>query len=433
MNGTWKKSITTCGIIVSVAIGAMAFAGAPPEYTIVDLGIIDPGDVGVQGLRVSEGGVAVGRTFGFSNQAFSWTQGGGLLPLPNLAPRPFAAANGANDNNIVVGTAAATFFGTNPLPVIWTNGVVAPLPLPVGETIGRANDVNASVTAVGSVDGGIAEQAVMYTGNAGGSAAVIDAVAIDGSTMKTAFSINDDGIVVGIGTDPNNAARNVGCVYNSNTDRLTEVGALPGANGALCFHISNAGHVVGGSMQNQGASQPFIWTETDGMTQIPLPPATSQGSARGVNSDGWAVGTAGGAFAVPFLYDGTTTYAVQALIPVGSGWDLSMNTSSSALGISEDGIIVGTGIFNGETRAYAAIPVDTAPPCPTDCAPDNGDGTFGNGETNIDDLLAVINSFGDPGGPCDSAPDNGDGTFGNNTVNIDDLLNVINNFGQCPA
>ncbi|MEM7228365.1 MAG: hypothetical protein AAF432_06055 [Planctomycetota bacterium] len=75
---------------------------------------------------------------------------------------------------------------------------------------------------------------------------------------------------------------------------------------------------------------------------------------------------------------------------------------------------------------------DDAPPCPWDCAPDNGDGTFGNQTVNIDDLLNVINAFGDPGGPCDNAPDNGDGTFGNGTINIDDLLGVINNFGDCP-
>ncbi|MEM7227904.1 MAG: DapH/DapD/GlmU-related protein [Planctomycetota bacterium] len=71
--------------------------------------------------------------------------------------------------------------------------------------------------------------------------------------------------------------------------------------------------------------------------------------------------------------------------------------------------------------------------CPADCAPQNPDGTIGNGQVNIDDLLAVINSFGDPGGPCDSAPDNGDGTFGNGQINIDDLLATINAFGPCPV
>ncbi|MEM7229900.1 MAG: hypothetical protein AAF432_13905 [Planctomycetota bacterium] len=73
-------------------------------------------------------------------------------------------------------------------------------------------------------------------------------------------------------------------------------------------------------------------------------------------------------------------------------------------------------------------------PCRGDCAPDNGDGTFGNGVINIDDLLKLINDFGTcptTGCPCDSAPDNGDGTFGNGVINIDDLLYAINNFGVC--
>jgi hypothetical protein len=43
-----------------------------------------------------------------------------------------------------------------------------------------------------------------------------------------------------------------------------------------------------------------------------------------------------------------------------------MNTSSSALGISDNGIIVGTGVFNGATHAYAMVPGGTTPtPTPT--------------------------------------------------------------------
>jgi len=70
--------------------------------------------------------------------------------------------------------------------------------------------------------------------------------------------------------------------------------------------------------------------------------------------------------------------------------------------------------------------------CPADCSPDNGDGTYGNGVVNVDDLFAVLQSFDAAGGPCDIAPDNGDGTFGNGIVNIDDLLAVLDAFGDCP-
>ena len=152
-------------------------------------------------------------------------------------------------------------------------------------------------------------------------------------------------------------ARNVGMVYDIGSSSAFEVGALPGANGALAFGISNTGYVVGSSMQNQGSGLPFRWSQSTGMTAIPLPAGTTQGSARAVNSNGWAVGTASSAFAIPFLYDGSATYRLADLIPAGTGWDLSTNTSSSALGISDNGVIVGTGVLNGQTRAYAMVPV----------------------------------------------------------------------------
>ena len=119
-------------------------------------------------------------------------------------------------------------------------------------------------------------------------------------------------------------------------------------------------------MLNQGPGMPFIWSDNGGMVAIPLAAGTSEGSARAVNSAGWVVGDDSSAFSIPFLYDGTTTYRLADLIPPNSGWDLSMNTSSSALGISEDGVIVGTGVHNGETHAYAMVPATPTPtPTPT--------------------------------------------------------------------
>lgn len=329
-------------------------SGAAPQYQIFDIGVVQMGDTASQGFRVSTGGVAVGRSVrSGAAQAFSWTAGGGIVGLPNLAGRAFCVSNGANNTGTVVGTCATTLFGSSRLPTVWQNGAVSQLPLPSGETLGDANDVNASGAAVGSAGSGSLQRAVVYSG---GNATVITQTTANGSFFVTAFGINDSGRVVGQGIDPNNAARNVGMVYDIGSSSAFEVGALPNANGALAFDVSNAGHVVGASMQNQGSGLPFIWTQGTGMTAIPLPTGTTQGSARGVNSSGWAVGTASSAFAIPFLYDGTNTYRLQDLIPANSGWDLSMNTSSSALGISDGGVIVGTGVFNGQTRAYAMVP-----------------------------------------------------------------------------
>ena len=252
---------------------------------------------------------------------------------------------------------------------MWQNGAVSQLPLPPGETLGDANSVNASSVAVGSVDGGSLQRGAIYSG---GSGTIITQTTANGSFFVTAFGINDSGRVVGQGIDPMNAARNVGIVYDIGQNMAFEVGALPGLNGALAFGVSNTGYVVGSSMLNQGSGLPFIWSDQGGMVAIPLASGTSQGSARAVNSAGWVVGNDSSAFSIPFLYDGTNTYRLADLIPPNSGWDLSMNTSSSADGISEDGVIVGTGVHNGETHAYAMVPVAPSPtptPSPTATPP----------------------------------------------------------------
>src|SRR5438067_8802735 len=335
-----------------------------PQYRIYDIGVIDLSDDASQGFGVSHGGIAVGRSIRTGgSQAFTWTLNGGIVGLPNLAGRSYAVSNSANDNGVVVGTAASTLFGTSRLPVIWQNGAVSQLPLPPGETLGEANSVNASSVAVGSVDAGTLQRGVIYSG---GSATIITHTTANGSFFVTAFGINDSGRVAGQGIDPNNAARNVGIVYDIGQSMAFEVGALPGMNGALAFGVSNTGYVVGSSMLNQGSGLPFMWSDQGGIVAIPLASGTSEGSARAVNSAGWVVGNDSSAFSIPFLYDGTITYRLADLIPPNSGWDLSMNTSSSALGISEDGVIVGTGVHNGETHAYAMVPSKPTPtPTPT--------------------------------------------------------------------
>ena len=368
-------TIKSVSDVRSVAIAAallclVAVAAAratTPQYQIYDIGVIDAGDTASQGFGVSDGGIAVGRSIRTGgSQAFTWTLNGGIIGLPNLAGRSHAVSNSANDNGVVVGTAATTLFGTSRLPVIWQNGSVSQLPLPPGETLGDANSVNASNVAVGSVDGGSLQRGAIYSG---GSGTIITQTTANGSFFVTAFGINDSGRVVGQGIDPQNAARNVGIVYDIGQNMAFEVGALPGLNGALAFGVSNTGYVVGSSMLNQGSGLPFIWSDQGGMVAIPLASGTSQGSARAVNSAGWVVGNDSSAFSIPFLYDGTNTYRLADLIPPNSGWDLSMNTSSSALGISENGIIVGTGVHNGETHAYAMVPVAPSPtPTPTPTA-----------------------------------------------------------------
>lgn len=344
---------------------AFAAAFADPSYHIYDLGVVQAGDTASQGFRISGNGTAAGRSFRAGGaQAFSWTLGGGIVGLgnPTTPVRPYAVGNGVNNNGVVAGTGATTSFGSNRLPVIWNGTTPTMLSLPAGETIGDANDINDNNVVVGSVDGGSNQQAVVYQGGVG---TVVTATTSNGSFFTTAFAVNNAGIMVGHGIDPNNAAITAGLMYNINTGVASSFGALTtlGHNSAIGFDISETGHIVGASSLNGGVdSRPFVWTSGGSMVEVPLPTGTSQGSARGVNSAGWVVGTASSAFAIPFVYDGANTYRVADIIENPTGWDLSTNTSSSAMGISEAGSIVGTGVFNGAVHGYVMTPVPEATP-----------------------------------------------------------------------
>jgi uncharacterized membrane protein len=343
--------------LVAAALAPAAYADAP-SYTIVDLGVVGTGTASQAMGTSPDGSIVVGRSLGTQYAAYTWTAGGGMVALPNLAGRNFAVANDANNAGLAVGTSSTTAFGSSPLPVMWNNGTVTALTMPAGYTAGQANSVNAAGVIAGAVGSGSAQRGALYVGGVG---SVITATTANGSFMTVAFGINDAGLVVGTGIDPNNAAVNVGMVYNSVTGVMSSVGALPGGNGALNFAVSNSGYVVGSSMLNQGSGNSFIWSAGGGMVPIGLPPATIQGSARGVNDAGWVVGTASGVFAVPYLYADGTTYSLQSLLPAGSGWDLSTNTSSSAMAITNDGSIVGTAVHNGLTHAYQMTLVSSVP------------------------------------------------------------------------
>ncbi|MEM7228436.1 MAG: PQQ-dependent sugar dehydrogenase [Planctomycetota bacterium] len=150
------------------------------------------------------------------------------------------------------------------------------------------------------------------------------------------------------------------------------------------------------------------------------PPSFAIGSISGFGEDAY------GEMYICDLFGGEVFKIVADNAAGFAGPDCNMNGIADACEVLDG---TEADVDGNEIPDVCEEPVIT---CPWDCTPDNGDGTFGNGVVNIDDLLEVINTFGNSGSPCDSAPDNGDGTFGNDTVNIDDLLAVINNFGACP-
>lgn len=70
--------------------------------------------------------------------------------------------------------------------------------------------------------------------------------------------------------------------------------------------------------------------------------------------------------------------------------------------------------------------------CPVDCFPDNGNGQFGDGTVDMNDLLALASHWLEGFGPYDVAPHLGNQVYGDATVDIRDAIAVVNGFGACP-
>ena len=348
--------LVVCFIGLFVAAAANA---QPPQYEIISLGLVGESVSG--GQAVSENGQFVG---GFTDaNAFIWQSGVGSNVQPSVSGQPFNTPWGINNSGTMVGVGATTPFGSSPIPVSWQNGVATALGLPAGEILGRAYAINNNGMIVGSVDGGSNEQAAVFSSS--GAGMVLTQTTQDGGILRTAYGINDSGRIVGVALDPNNAAATIGFYLDPGAVSAQTIGALTalGHNSSIAFDLSSNGLITGSSSFNGGVDgRAFLWSETGGMIEIPLPTGTSTASGRGVNADGWVVGTAGGLFAVPFLFDGNATYSLQDLIVLGgNGWVLDMSTSSGAFAIADNGTIIGRGMLNGQLTAFAMRPISSVP------------------------------------------------------------------------
>lgn len=331
---------------------------AQPQYEIISLGLTGESVSGGQAIS-EDGQFAAGFT---DNDPFLWQTGGGSTGLPSGATRPFSTPWGVNNDGTIAGIGATTFFGSDALPFIWQNGAAVELQLPSGQTLGRAYAINNNELVVGSVNGGSLEQAATFS--PGGPGTILPQT-LAGGVLRTAYGVNDAGRIVGQALDPDNAAVIKGFYLDPGDKEASDVGALTGLghNSAIAFDVSSNGLITGSSSINGGADgRPFLWSEDNGMVEIPLPTDTSTGSGRGVNASGWVVGTAGGVFAIPFLNDGTATYRLHDLIAEGgTGWDLQTGTSNGAFSISDDGTIVGRGLLNGQLTAFAMVLIPSGP------------------------------------------------------------------------
>ncbi|MGC2238631.1 MAG: Ig-like domain-containing protein [Pyrinomonadaceae bacterium] len=183
---------------------------------------------------------------------------------------------------------------------------------------------------------------------------------IMGGYYSYGFGINSAGKVVGYGYVDGIEGGVRGFIYQNSMSPLGTVGGRDSSATA----INDSDQIVGSStyLQNSGTQHAFLYS---GGQMIDLGTlGAAQSFAKDINNSGQVVGslelTLFGRDYRAFFYDGTTMRNLNTLIPQDSGWILN-----EALGISNNGQIVGRGTINSQSRAFLLTPVGSQNTPPT--------------------------------------------------------------------
>jgi autotransporter-associated beta strand protein/probable HAF family extracellular repeat protein len=212
-------------------------------------------------------------------------QGLGVLPGSNPAPNAPQATAVTADGSVVVGYSKEEAFS-------WTqSGGMAGLGFlnpESGFTSSYAEGVsgNGGVVVGYSLDSSGNSEAFNWTQTGG----LVGLGFLPGGVYSTAFAVNSDGSVI-VGTSNTTAnSSSLGQAFRWTQNDMVGLGYLPGDNYSDAFAVSASGSViVGRSGINSNplfTSQAFSWTQASGMVGLGYLPGGTTSAARGVSSDG---------------------------------------------------------------------------------------------------------------------------------------------------
>ncbi len=361
-----RRFVVLCTALLAYGVlGAVVPSTPAHAQSFSGLGFLTGGNASRAQSVNAEGTVVVGvgNTAGIPQEAFRWTQAGGMAGLGFLPGGSFSQAQAVNaDGAVVVGFGNATGTSGFRKAFRWTQtggmvdlGFLRPPGQP-GGVFSEAFGVNADGTVVvgfGSSFSVLDPDAFRWT-PAGGLADLFGL-----GNFSQAQGVNADGtIAVGFG-DTGALLRNVEAI------RWTQAGPaglgfLPGGINSEAFGVNAKGTVVVGFGDATGTgAEAFRWTQAGGMMGLGFLTGGTTSQALGVNADGAVVvgfGNAAGISQEAFRWTQTDgMQSVQALLTAKgvstTGWTLT-----DAQGVSADGqVIVGFGTDpNGRTQGWIA-------------------------------------------------------------------------------
>ncbi len=180
-----------------------------------------------------------------------------------------------------------------------------------------------------------------------------------------ALAINDQGVIVGFASPQFNGTATA---FVSSQGVTTDI--FQSGTESYARDVNNRGQVVGDFLiADKSAFHAFLYT--DGVVTDIGSLGSPQTVAAAINDQQQVIGTTWVPYNATcssgvciqyrqraFLYEGGNMADLNALIPSGSGWELSW-----AFDINNDGQIVGYGLVNDKFRAYLLTPVTSTAQC----------------------------------------------------------------------
>jgi hypothetical protein len=334
---------------IGLVFSAVALAGS---YTVSV--ILPPSGFNIANMAgINNSGQAAGTAYtGTTSQAFIGSPSGStLIPVP--AGLSGAGGSGINNFGQVAGYGGA---GINPQvfrAFIGTTSGSTLIPLPTGWTTASGSAINDSgqVAGTGCIT---CPNFLPFIGTISGSTAIPSP-----PCCETAWAINASGQVAGW-------SELVDRAYIGSTVSGSTLIPLPsGWSDASGYAINDSGQVAGnGNNSQSGNSQAFIGTALSS-TGIPLPAGASGAEVTYacLNDAGVVVG---GSDAGGWIWSSARgTQLLNGMVP--SGWNIT-----DALSISQNGIILAQGSFNGGTVQYVELVPAAPATTPTTPAPGTG-------------------------------------------------------------
>ena len=336
------SSLTLLSGAAFVAL-SLSSSSLAQSFRITDLGTL--GGIYSSALDINNRGTVVGYeiTADFSFRAYSYSDGV-IRHLNQSSDDNFSQATAINDNGVIVGVASVQVSPNerNSHAVTFSNGTVTDLGA-LSNPFSNAFGINNSGTIVGSTSNfaGVS-RAFSYKNG------VMTDLGTFGGIQAT--GINDSGTIIGSYAPTSGAAVRAFSLKNG---VVTDLGTL---GGAFTFPkaINESGTVVGQASKPEADISHAFMNTNSAMIDLGTLGGT-QSSANAINSFGTIVGdsTLADGTSRGFLYPGGIMTDLNTFLPANSGWNLT-----GAFGINDAGSIVGTGMFNNQSRSFllTAVP-----------------------------------------------------------------------------